>query len=311
MNKELVNKLICILIGLVIGILLMIIINPKRIAKLSDGSEEIVKVNNKSISANEYYTLLKGKDNISMLLRHIDVLILKDKYKDREDKALEYAKDRYDTFIRQGELYNMDEEALLSYYGYSNKDDFMSYLKDDYYLHTYYEEVMKDKISEDDLKKYYDENYFPDKHIYVFSSATSSNDLNKIKKELDKGESVNNILKKYNKVASNDMDITFTDTSYGIDILGVVKNLNKNKTSPILNNDVFGYYVIYVDKVGEKQDFYDVRDKILNVKYDELEEEDNNLMYKVMLDLEKENNIKFSDTELEKKYKAYKDKYYR
>ena len=73
MKDNIINRIVFLIVGILLGVVLTIAIMPKKVAKLSDGSEEVVTVGNRSISADEYYGMLKGEDKLSVLLRNIDL----------------------------------------------------------------------------------------------------------------------------------------------------------------------------------------------------------------------------------------------
>ena len=304
------NRLILVIIGVAIGIAGTILFSPQKIAKLSDGSGEVVSVGNISVSANEYYSLLKDEDRLNTLLRYINTRLIKDKYPNRENEAKEYAEQQYSTFKQQIELYNVAEEDALAQYGYKDKDDFIKYTSEDYYMETYYNDTMKSRVNVDEIKEQYDKTYFPTKHIYVFSSD-NKNTLNKIKKQLDKGTNVNKVLSSNPSITYNDFDFTFYMTSYGEDMLNTVKETKTGKTSSIANDSIFGQYFIYVQTEGTTQTFDEVKDEMIEEAVYNLEAEDENIAYKVMLDLQKDNNIDFKDEKLKEAYEEYKKEFYK
>ena len=305
MDKELTNKIICLVIGILIGIIIMVIFMPKRIAKLSDGSEEVVNLSTRSISADEYYKLLKKQDKLSVLLREIDVSIIKGLYPNQDKESLDYANERYQTFLEQANLYGMEEKEALSSYGYSSKEEFIDYLKNDYYLNKYYQSKLIEQYKEEDFKSFYDNNYFDTRTVYIFSDASTTEVLGKIKNKLDKGSTPAKIISEFPGVAYNNIDISFMDYQYGEDVINAVKNLSKGKTSGILTNEVFGNYIVYVSNVHSSTKYEDVKESIKNYFMDNAEKNDTNVMYKIMIDLQKEYGIDFKDTELKDLYNKY------
>jgi hypothetical protein len=189
--------------------------------------------------------------------------------------------------------------------GYTKKDEFINYLKDDYYLNKYYESKLTEVYTEDDYKSFYDKNYFPTKGIYIFSDSTNKNKLKEIKNKLDKGTKVSKILSTYTDIPYNQIDINFTDFQYGEDVLNIVKLLGINKTSSIVENEVFGNYFVYVYDAKENQSYDDVRSSIEDYFMNKAEQDDPNVMYKIMIDLQKEYKLEFKDDELKEAYNKY------
>ena len=307
MNKE---RIITLVIGILIGGLLMFIISPKRIAKLSDGSDEVVSVGNIKISANQYYDILKKEDRLNNLLRYISISLAKEKYPNQDSEAQAYGEQKYNEFVQQGQLYNYTEEQLLQEYGYTNKEEMIEYIKDDYYSNKLYEDKVNSRFSEEELRENYNNNYFEPRHVYIFSTSNKS-DLEKVRKAIKSGTNIDKVVSKYSSVAYNEADFTFTLTQYGMDLLNTIKKMNKGEVSSINNNDVFGYYIVYVTSVGNKQEFEEVKEDIINSLFEKLQQEDPYITYKIPIDVYTENNINFKDSELKKKYEEYVKEYYK
>ena len=69
-----------IIIGLVVGVLVMYIFWPKRIAKLENGEEVSITVKDKTITADSLYSGLKLKYGASEIVQQVDKIILDEKY---------------------------------------------------------------------------------------------------------------------------------------------------------------------------------------------------------------------------------------
>ena len=298
------DKILCVSFGIFIGSIFMLMLWPDRIAKLADGSEPIVTLNDKTYTADDYYKTLKDHDNIDVLLRMINVDLTKKIYGIQDNESTNYANERYDTFLAQTNSYGLTEEEALSQYGYSNKQDMIEFLKDDYYLNKYYTDKLSSRYSDEDLRKQYEDYYFPTRKVYLFSSLKKE-DLDKAKKSLDKGSSAQSIISG-NTVAYNDITYSFMDTYYSDTISTAMLMTSLNKTSNIFQDDTFGYAFVYVYEIEDNKSFEDVKDDILNYTLDKLEETDKNISQKIMLELQEENNILFKDTSLSDIYERYK-----
>lgn len=308
--KEIIKYLLLILLGAFIGFVLTVILLPKKVSKLSDGSEEVVSAGSVRVSANQYYNKLKSEDSLNILLRHINLELIKAKYPNQEEEAKKFAEKNYETFKQSYEMYGMNEKDALSQYGYRSKEDFIQYISEDYYINKYVEDTLGSRVNEEELKQKYIETYFPTKHVVIFSNSSSKNDLSKIKKAL-KTKKLSDVLRTYTSTPYNEIDIDFVTTIYGEDILNKVKLLNANETSAISSNDTYGNYFIYVESVEESQDFATVKSNMLSAELEKMEQEDPYIVYKVMIDLQKENNIDFKDEVLKEKYEEYVKEYYK
>lgn len=296
-----------LLLGLVIGILIMALSWPKRIAKLADGKEVIVTTDGNTYTADDYYDLLKGQDNINSILRKINIDLTKSMYPNQESDSVNYANDRYNTFVSQADAYGMTEADALKQYGYNSKDDMLAYLKDDYYLNKYYVDKLTEKVSENDLKKQYDDYYFASRKAYLFSSIDKT-ELDDAKKQLDKGVNPSKIIND-NKVAYNDITYTFTDTSYSQNLSNAILMTSKESTSNIFQDETYGYAFVYVYDIEESKPYEEVKDSLLDRALTSLEQTDPNINQKIMIELQEKNNISFKDTALKDLYDKYKKEY--
>ena len=68
--------------GLCLGLLIMFIFMPDRIATLKDGTQPIATISGKNITADELYEDMKSQYPINVLLDKIDNIILTKKYKE-------------------------------------------------------------------------------------------------------------------------------------------------------------------------------------------------------------------------------------
>ncbi|HPZ23452.1 MAG TPA: peptidyl-prolyl cis-trans isomerase [Bacilli bacterium] len=303
-NKE---KIKYIIIGLVIGLIIMGIIWPKESAKLSDGSNVVVEAGDVQISADQYFKKLKDNDNLKYLLRMLDLSLTKEIYTDADSDASDYATKQYTSSYNLYSQYGYSETQFLSMAGYSSKDAFLDYLKDDYYLQKYEDDYVSTLISDSDVQTYYDENAFGPKRLYIFSSTTSSTDLESVRTALKAGKSVSDIKSTYTNVVVNDMStVYFTDLgNYSSSMTSYIKTLGKGEYTKVFSDDTYGYVVLYVSEVGDKPTFDDSKDNIRSALVTQMETSDSNMMYEAMIHLQTENNIKFADDDIESAYKTY------
>ena len=136
LNKKIKNikkeQIIIFVLGLIIGITIMLILYPKRIAKLKNGEEVAMNVAKTKITADKVYETLKEKNALNSIIEVIDKTILDKKYElsDEDYKTIdETAKNYIQTY---NTYYNMTEEEFLSKNGFANYDEFKSYLELDY-----------------------------------------------------------------------------------------------------------------------------------------------------------------------------------
>ena len=98
---------------LLIGILIMLLFYPDRIAQLKNREEVAIKLDNDNITADTMYNKLKEKYAIYELLDIIDSKILYSKY-ELTDEDNETLKDKADSYIEYYKnTYQMTEEQFL------------------------------------------------------------------------------------------------------------------------------------------------------------------------------------------------------
>ena len=145
---------------LLIGILIMLLFYPDRIAQLKNREEVAIKLDNDNITADTMYNKLKEKYAIYELLDIIDSKILYSKY-ELTDEDNETLKDRADSYIEYYKnTYQMTEEQFLEKNNFDSYDDFKTYLELDYLRQKYYDEYLTSKISDDEINDYYDESVY-------------------------------------------------------------------------------------------------------------------------------------------------------
>ena len=128
------NRKICyaFLIGVIITIIVVIIIWPKRIATLKDGTQPILTVNNTTYTADDLYNDMKDTYSINILINSLDKMILDKKYKEDNEmndsvkKTAEYYYSMYEQYQ------NITKEQFLENNGFKSEKEFLEYLKLDY-----------------------------------------------------------------------------------------------------------------------------------------------------------------------------------
>lgn len=297
--------------GLLLGILIMGIFWPERIAKLKDGTEPIVKVDGKVITADDLYGELKNSSGLSSLLSLIDHEILDDMY-DVEEEANEYAKSQSEYYYSIYEsYYGYTKEQFLEAYGYANEDLFFEFLKNEYLEKKYYEEYLEKKLTDEEIQKFYDKKVFGPKRVYIFSSTDEKNDLESVRDSLKKGASYDDILKKYSKITSNDLGMLTYDviSEYSDAFKEALYTLQKGEYTKVLNDDSYGSFVLYVTETQDKPSYDEALENVKKLMTEELDASDEKLHYQAFIELRDEKGIKFSDTGLEKEYNDYKKQY--
>lgn len=232
----------------------------------NNGSDVVVKTKAGNVTKDELYEAMKDKVGDQVLQQIVFEKVLSDKYKvsDKEiDKQVDEAKKQL------GDQFEM----ALQQYGYANEDDFRNNIK----LGLLQEKAAsKDlKISDKDIKDYYDKEIKPDikaSHILVADEKTAKD----IEAKLKKGEKFEELAKKYGTDGTKDkggdlgwfntdkMDPTFTEAAY---------KLKVNEVSEPVKTQ-FGYHIIKLTGKKDKAPLDDkmkkeIKEKIKQSKVDQ------------------------------------------
>lgn len=318
------NRKICyaFLIGVIITIIVVIIIWPKRIATLKDGTQPILTVNNTTYTADDLYNDMKDTYSINILINSLDKMILDKKYKEDNEmndsvkKTAEYYYSMYEQYQ------NITKEQFLENNGFKSEKEFLEYLKLDYRRNLYYDEYVKNLINEKDIEKYYKDEVFGDvnsKHILVSVSKddTSENEkelsdedakklANEIIDKLNKGTSWDDVINEYkDKITNEDLGYRAFNASLDTAYIKEMKNLEVNTYSktPILSS--YGYHIVYKIDQKDKPELKNVKEDIITILAEEKKNNDNNLYQKALINLRKEAKLEFKDTDLGEKYNKY------
>ena len=312
--------------GILITTLIAFLIWPDRIATLKDGTQPVVKVNKKTYTANDLYEDMKSYYSVSLLLDKIDNDLLTKMYPEDDTMTSEVKSNAEYYFNTYKQYYNYTQEQFLEKNGFSSYDAFLDYLRLDYRRNKYLEDYIKKNLTEDEIKKYYDENVFGDintQHILVEvksdsdkddSKKLSDEDAKKLAEEiitkLNDGTSWEQIQKDYkDKVTYEDLSYQSWDASLEESFMTALKKMDNNSYSEEPVKTSYGYHVIHRLDQKKKPTLKKSRDKIISNLVSDKKSADSNLLYKSLISLRKEKNINFSDTVMKAKYESYCKQY--
>lgn len=312
--------------GLLLTTLVAFLIWPDRIATLKDGTQPVVKVNKKTYTADELYEDMKSYYSVSLLLDKIDTDLLTKMYPEDETMTSEVKSNAEYYFNTYKQYYNYTQEQFLEKNGFSSYDAFLDYLRLDYRRNKYLEDYIKKNLTEDEIKKYYDENVFGDintQHILVEvksdsdkddSKKLSDEDAKKLAEEiitkLNDGTSWEQIQKDYkDKITYEDLSYQSWDASLEESFMTALKKMDNNSYSEEPVKTSYGYHIIHRLDQKKKPTLKKSRDKIISNLVSDKKSADSNLLYKSLISLRKEKNIDFSDTVMKAKYESYCKQY--
>lgn len=312
--------------GVLLSTLIAFIIWPDRIATLKDGTQPVVTVNKKTYTADELYEDMKSYYSVSLLLDKIDNDLLTKMYPEDDTMTSEVKSNAEYYLNTYKQYYNYTQEQFLEKNGFSSYDAFLDYLRLDYRRNKYLEDYIKKNLSEDEIKKYYDENVFGDintQHILVeVKSDSDSDDSKKLSDEdakklaeeiitkLNDGTSWEQIQKDYkDKITYEDLSYQSWDASLEESFMTALKKMDNNSYSEEPVKTSYGYHIIHRLDQKKKPTLKKSRDKIISNLVTDKKSADSNLLYKSLISLRKEKNIDFSDTVMKTKYESYCNQY--
>lgn len=274
---------------ILVGVATLLLCGCGKIPTLKNGEDAIVTFKDgKGITANDFYKEIKDSYGLEALVGMIDKYVYESEFKDKMAEAEDYAAN-YVKSLRTN--YETDEKLLqalkMAGYNYQTVEAYQNSLYISYLQNEAIETYVKDRITEDELKDYYEKNVYPNmniSHILVTPEVKDGASEDEKKEAEDKAkEKVKNIIKELDeaKKANKDINEEFSrlakDNSQddstkdkGGDLgeinLGslnarydeLVKSASKLKdgeySTDVITTEA-GYHVILKTKTGEKESY--------------------------------------------------------
>ena len=151
---------ICILVVLVIveGILL-ISGEFTQIPKNANGEDILVSLNDgTNYTVDDIYKELKSS-SLNTILDLVDTKILTTEYKDKLNEVEEYVKN-VKANLKANYTSDKELEEALQNYGYNSIDEYLDLVRTNQLTTYATEDYAKSLLTEDEIKKYYDENVY-------------------------------------------------------------------------------------------------------------------------------------------------------
>lgn len=305
---------IFITIGIIIGIIIMVLLNLLNIT----GNSKIAKIKGKSIKEKEIFNDMKNFYALSFILEKADMTVLDSLYTLNEEQIQEI-NDNADYYIKTYETYyGYTEEEFLQENGFSSIEEFKDVLKLNYLRDLYYIDYLADnKISEDEINNYYENNIFGainSKHILVkisedVSESEALKKANNIIKELNDGATFDEVAEKYkDEVIYEELGYQGYDSDIEESYMTALKELNDESyvAEPVKTS--YGYHIIYRIAQQEKPQLEEIKGDIVKILAEELEDEESQKLYnEALLELRDKYNFKICDDEINDVYQKYVD----
>lgn len=288
-------------------------------AKLKNGEEVAISVNGKNITADTLYKELKNKYAKQIIIDDIDKKIFSVMFKNDEEiekqveNQLEYIKSQYSTNF---------EETLKSA-GYESEEALKEEIRLSYQRTKAVDTYIKDNIKDDEIKKYYNDEYAGEisaKHILIKVKSSDSEEglsdegaLNKAKdliKELNNGADFSTLAKENSDDTGSkenggdlgyfkkgQMVSEFETAAYSLKV-------NEYTKEPVKTS--YGYHIILKTGEKDKEALKNVKEEIINTLVTK-KKEDKTINVTALDAIRKNYKLKFKDSKLKKIYNEYID----
>lgn len=308
-------------VTILILLIVLIIVSTKN-TKTKNGDDIVATINGKTITANELYSKLKEKNGYNVTIDMIDEYILEKEYK-TTDEMKASVKSTVDSYKN---TYGDSYEAFLQYNGIADEAELKAVLLKNTKLSKVVEKYIKDKLTEKEMKKYYEESIVGDisaKHILIKTDAAEDATEEEIKQieekakkeaesliaRLKNGEDFSTLAKEYSqdeasKSKGGDLGYfnkgamvqEFEDAAYKLEV-------NEYTTEPV--KTTYGYHIILKTGQKDKPSYKKSKDTIIEKLIEEKQSEDQAISVKALVALREKYNLNIKDKTVKKAYKDY------
>ena len=274
-----------------------------------------------TITANDLYDNLKEKYGTSVLIDMIDTKILDKEFPDSSEID-EYVNIQIESIKN---YYKTEAEFLeyINQYGYKNVDELKEYFKLNYKRNLAVKDYLKSLISEDDIKKYYDEKITGDitgSHILIEVTNTENETdeekrtakeealarANEAIEKLKNGTSFSDVAKEYSTDSATKDNGGSMGTFNTLELDDVTRQeftkLETGKYSETPVETEYGYEIFYKEKEAKKADLSSVKSKIIEKISDEKLTSDSKLQHKGLIAIREKNGFEIKDEDLKVYY---------
>ena len=295
-----------------------------KVPKLENGEEVVASLDGKNFTANDLYNELKRQGGSSVLINMIDTFIANQEITDSKE-AEEYATSLIKQYKLSYEQNGADFEAALISNGYANEDEFKDVIVVDYKKSEIAKKYIKEEITDDELKDYYD-NHISDelsvKHILIAPEVSDdATDEEKTNAENAALEKAKNLIEQLNNGADfetlakeNSADDATKDNG------GVINNVvkegyvtefwnaafalenGKYTTEPVKTQ--YGYHIIYKVSHTPKKSLEEMKDTLYSKIVSAKLSDDSSLEQKTWVKIREKYNLSINDSTIDSTYKS-------
>lgn len=293
----------------------------KQEIEVKDGSKVAVKIDGGKITATDYYNKIK-ENNVSLLIDMIDSKLLDKKYPatDEEDQKVKDQIDQLKANYKDEKTLN---QILTQYFGVNNEEELEAMLRLEFKREKAVKDYIAKNLKDKEIEKYYDEKIYGQveaSHILITPSVSENAEEDEIAeaekeakktakdiiKKLNNGEDFAKLAKKYSKdeaSAVNGGKLGYFELDEMVEeFSNAAKDLKVKEYTKEPVKSSYGYHIILKTGQKDKPKLKDVKDSIKEKITLQKLQEDTTLYYQTLIDIRKENNIKWNDTVLEDKY---------
>ena len=310
---------------LVVTLMVLLLAGCGKNPKLQDGKEVIASVKDKNITVEELYNALKERYGTDELIGLVDDYIA-DKEYPTTDEITKAVNEQYESQKKQNEeYYNVDFKVVLANYGYT-EESYKKALLTSYKQQMIVLEYIKSLITEEQIKKYYDDNMYGKitaRHILIMPKKTENMTDNQAKaskkeaynlavsliKRLDNGEDFATLAKEYSDdtvSAENGGLLEPFDNNSGFvtEFWEASLKLEVGKYSATPVESQYGYHIILKEKEDERTPYEDVKETIKSTLASQELNGDNSNEYisKALYNIRKQYNLEILDNDIKSTY---------
>lgn len=307
--------------GILLTTLVVILIWPDRIAKLSDGTEPVASIEGLTVTADDLYEDMKEIYSISLLLDKIDNKILEEKYPETDEMNDELQKQAEDYYNVYEQYQGQTKEEFLASNGFGSEKAFIEYLRLIYRRNKYAENYIRSLVTDKEVDQYYKDKVFGDintEHILVKVASNASDDDKKKAEDLAKeiisklndGKTFDEVKEEYkDSITYEKLGYKSYNANLESAYMEEMEKLENNSYSKTPVKTSYGYHVVHRIDQKEKPSLEDIKDEIIESLAAKKAAEDANLQYIALDKMRQDAKLTFTDTVLEKKYNTYIEKY--
>lgn len=310
-NKDEVLKIgVGSLVGLIIGILIMLMFYPERIAELKNKEEVAISLDNKKITADDLYNTLKERYSTNAMVELIDKTILESRYTLTDEDYSNIDKDAQSYFDYYKQVYSMSESDFLSQNGFESREEFTKVLELDYLRKKYYDEYINNTMTNEEIQNYYDNKvYAPFKVEHMLFKTEDVENAESLAKEvinkLNNGESWEQVKSEYSNAVVENFDVEF-DSNLESAFKSSAENLKDGEYTKSPVQTSYGYHIIYRISTSEKPTIETMDNRIRTSIKAEKEANNENLYVETLFKMREQAGLDIKDTVLKKLYETYK-----